>query len=88
MGEVPASCCDFDEDDGNSTATLANSTVTCTLDTAYPVGCLGKAVNVGEKVVMFSFYILLIGFVIEFICIFAACYVAREAKRYTKIGGE
>ena len=84
-GDIPASCCDFS--DSNSTASNSTETVKCTLDLAYTDGCKGEALDFADKAILFTFYILVIGFFIEFMCIFAACWVVREVTRYSRISG-
>lgn len=81
VGGPPASCC------ATASNTTSNSTepVKCTVETAYKTGCNVAAQKLAGSAVMFSFYILLVGFGIEFLCIFAALWVVREANRYTKL---
>ncbi|XP_063676987.1 23 kDa integral membrane protein-like [Bolinopsis microptera] len=82
-GDLPASCCSSDPN-SNSTEVL----VKCTTETAYAAGCRDEALAFADKAVMFTFYILCIGFFLEIMCIFAACWVAREAKRYSKLSSQ
>ena len=76
-GSLPASCC----------PSSSNSTdpVKCTTENAYKAGCRVEATSFAEKAVMFTFYILVVGFVVEFVCIFAAVWVAREATKYERL---
>ncbi|KAL5264288.1 hypothetical protein ACHWQZ_G005403 [Mnemiopsis leidyi] len=84
-GQLPASCCETP--DSNSTDSNSTEPVDfkCTVDIAYDDGCKGEAMEFADKAILFTFYILVIGFFIEFMCIFAACWVVREARRYSKI---
>lgn len=78
---LPASCC---ESSDNST-----STADCTTDNAFSDGCRDAATGFASNAIQFSVFILIAGFVLEFICVFAALFSVREGQRrkYAQISG-
>ena len=66
---LPASCC-----------AGSNATIACTADAAWSLGCRAEAQAVAEAGVMTSVVILAIGFLLEFLCIFAGCYIVKSVS--------
>lgn len=73
---LPASCC-----------ADANATVACTAGDAWSAGCRDEAQAFVESGIMTSVVILAIGFLLEFLCIFAGCYIAKAVgSGYSSVG--
>jgi len=74
---LPASCC-----------AGANATIACTADASWSAGCRAEAQAFVEAGIMTSVVILAIGFFLEFLCIFAGCYIVKTVSGgYDKVLG-
>jgi len=92
-GPLPASCCSNSTMNANGTMNGNGTTPSafslepfvCNGASAYEAGCRAEGQAFASSALMLSVIILAVGFLLEFICIFAGFWVTRQVSEYKRV---